>query len=250
MSLVCICLSVVHKYLNFLTIWICKLPLSGFQMFWPLEIFQGVEDVDSPMNATGVESIEKSPAHAESASPSSNVQPSSTAGPLAAPTESASTPASLRMVHVTSFYCIFCCFTIITETLPTLPFCPFIFFVEFCASFLTYVIWQNVLLVSLILLYSSLSYWGFDIYLHPYVIYHTLFYFILFFKFKRILLHGGGGSLARVWWWWGRWEASSQLIVNSELYTCYLNVVTLSGIQVYLSLEHDLESCILWVFRC
>lgn len=61
---------------------------------------KGAEDVESPMNATGVESTEKSPAHAESASPSSNIQPSSTAGPLTATTESASTPASLRMLRV------------------------------------------------------------------------------------------------------------------------------------------------------
>lgn len=65
-----------------------------------MSIFQGAEDAESPVNATGLESTEKSPAPAESASPSSNIQPSSTAGPLTAATENASTPASLRMVRL------------------------------------------------------------------------------------------------------------------------------------------------------
>lgn len=58
------------------------------------------EDVESPMNATGLELTEKSSPPAESASPSSNAQPSSTAGPLTAATENTSTPASLRMLRV------------------------------------------------------------------------------------------------------------------------------------------------------
>lgn len=60
---------------------------------------KGAENVDQPEEHTDIEIIETD-TRAESPSPSSNMQPSSTAAPSAAITESASTPASLRMLRV------------------------------------------------------------------------------------------------------------------------------------------------------
>ncbi|XP_017701520.1 SWR1-complex protein 4 [Phoenix dactylifera] len=61
---------------------------------------KSAEDAEMPVNPTGNET-EKATAPAESVSPSTNIHPSSsTAAPATATTESASTPASLRMLRV------------------------------------------------------------------------------------------------------------------------------------------------------